>query len=74
MDLVVVDRLDPRGEQGVELEQRRGRGELPFGQVFGAGTGDFDEELITSAKKPLTSDNAVRGFLVASGQIRAFSG
>ena len=49
---VVVDRLDPRGEQRVELEQRRGRGESSLGQLFGGGVGDLDEELLAHAAKP----------------------
>jgi hypothetical protein len=46
MHLVVVDGLNPGGELGVELEQTRGRCQLPLGQVGGAGVSDFDEELV----------------------------
>jgi hypothetical protein len=49
--LVVVDAFDPGGEKAVEFEQRRGWGELLFGQLGGAGVGDFDEELIPHAAK-----------------------
>ena len=48
----MIDRLDPRGEQRVELEQRRGRGESSLGQLFGGGVGDLDEELLAHATKP----------------------
>jgi hypothetical protein len=44
--LVVVDRLDPRGEQCVQFEQPRGRGQPTLGELLGAGVGDLDEELI----------------------------
>jgi len=46
MNLVVIDRFHPRGEQGVQLQQGCRRGEVPFGQLLGAGVGDLDEELI----------------------------
>ncbi len=36
MHLVVIDGLHPGGEQGVELEQAGGRGELRGGQLLGA--------------------------------------
>lgn len=47
MHLVVIDRLDPGGEQRVQLEQPSGGGQLLGGEVFGAAVGDLDEELIT---------------------------
>ena len=54
VDLVVVDGLDPCGEQRVQLQQRGGVGQAAFGQVGGGGVGDLDEELLTHrAEKPL---------------------
>ena len=58
--LVVIGRLDPRGEQPVELEQRSGRCQPWLGQVGGAGVGDFDEELIADRpEKPLDFASAL---------------
>jgi len=52
MGPVVIDRFDPGSEQGVELEQPRCRCEAAFGQLFGGGVGDFDEELLAHAPEP----------------------
>ena len=52
MHPVVVDRLHPRGEQRVELEQPGGRGQPCFGQLVGGGVGEFDEELLPHTAKP----------------------
>ena len=49
---MVVDRFDPGGEQGVELEQPRCRRESLLGKLFGGGVGDFDEELVAHAAEP----------------------
>ena len=46
MHLVVIDGLDPGGEQGVEFEQRGRWCAAGRGEVRGAGVGDFDEELV----------------------------
>jgi hypothetical protein len=49
---VVIDRFDPRGEQRVEFEQGRGRRQSSFGQLFGGGVGDLDEEPFPDVPKP----------------------
>src|SRR5680860_985211 len=51
VDLVVVDAFHPGGEQGVELEQGRRRGEAALGELGGAGVVDLDEELVPHGPK-----------------------
>ena len=53
MGAAVVFGFDPRGEQPVEFQQRRGVVDPGGGEVFGGGVGDLDEELLAhGAEEP----------------------
>ena len=58
---MVVDGLDPGGEQGVQLQQRSRLGEPLLSEVFNAAVGDLDEELVAhGAEEPFDLPPALR--------------